>query len=464
MGVLDVALGSALSFPAVPVLRDGSSCGEKHVLRWFPTSCGPVVISMLWWCEGTTGNRPAAERAGRGERTMTEMAERRRQTGPADLDALGATLTEEERGVQDRARAFVEDQVLPSIEDWFEQGTFPRQLVPALGELGLLGMHLEGYGCAGKGAVSYGLACLELEAGDSALRSFVSVQSSLAMFAIWKYGSEEQKQRYLPGMAAGEIIGCFGLTEPEAGSDPGSMKTTARRDGPDWVLEGHKRWVTNGSIADVAVVWAKTEEGVRGFLVPRQTPGMATQYIQGKWSLRASVSSEIILSSCRLPQDAVLPTAVGLRAPLSCLNEARYGIVWGALGAARACYDAALSFALQRVQFGKPLAAFQLTQAKLVDMAVEIEKGVLLAYHLGRLKENGQLAPEQVSIGKLNSTREALKIARTARTVLGANGVTLAYPVIRHSVNLESVLTYEGTSEIHQLAIGRALTGISAFS
>ena len=314
------------------------------------------------------------------------------------------------------------------------------------------------------GAISYGLACLELEAGDSAFRSFVSVQSSLAMFAIWKFGSEEQKQQYLPAMAAGKMVGCFGLTEPEAGSDPASMRTGARRDGRDWVLDGHKRWLTNGSIADVAVIWAKTEEGIRGFLVPRNTPGFSTADIHGKMSLRASVSSEAMLSSCRLPEDAVLPGALGLRAPLSCLNEARYGIIWGALGAARSCYEAALSFSLQRVQFGKPLAAFQLTQAKLVDMAVEIEKGVLLAYHLGRLKETGRLSSHQVSVGKLNSTREAIKIAREARTILGANGVTLAYPVIRHAANLESVLTYEGTAEIHQLAIGRGLTGISAFS
>jgi glutaryl-CoA dehydrogenase len=392
------------------------------------------------------------------------MAAGRHRTDPGDLDALGADVSQDERLVQQKVRDFVHDQVLPSIEDWFEKSIFPRHLVPALGQLGVLGMHLQGYGCANSGAVSYGLACLELEAGDSALRSFVSVQSSLAMFAIWKFGSEEQKQRYLPAMAAGETIGCFGLTEPEAGSDPASMRTRAIRRGPDWVLDGHKRWMTNGSIADVAVIWAKAEEGVRGFLVPRQTRGFSTRDIEGKWSLRASVSSEAILDGCHLPEDALLPGALGLRGPLSCLNEARYGIVWGALGAARACYEAALSLALERVQFGKPLAAFQLTQAKLVDMAVEIEKGMLLAYHLGRLKERGRLTSEQVSVGKLNSTREAMKIARSARTILGANGVTAAYPVMRHAANLESVLTYEGTSEIHQLAIGRALTGISAFS
>jgi glutaryl-CoA dehydrogenase len=395
---------------------------------------------------------------------MTDMAPGRNRTDPGDLDALGADVSEDERLVQQKVRDFVHDQVLPSIEDWFEESIFPRYLVPALGQLGVLGMHLRGYGCANRGAVSYGLACLELEAGDSALRSFVSVQSSLAMFAIWKFGSEEQKQRYLPAMAAGEVVGCFGLTEPEAGSDPSSMRTRAARDGTDWVLDGHKRWMTNGSIADVAVIWAKAEEGVRGFLVPRQTPGFSTRHIEGKWSLRASVSSEAFLDACRLPEEAVLPDALGLRGPLSCLNEARYGIVWGALGAARACYEAAISHSLERVQFGKPLAAFQLTQAKLVDMAVEIDKGMLLAYHLGRLKEAGRLTSEQVSVGKLNSTREALKIARSARTILGANGVTAAYPVMRHAANLESVLTYEGTSEIHQLAIGRALTGINAFS
>jgi glutaryl-CoA dehydrogenase len=382
---------------------------------------------------------------------------------PTDLPGLGAPLNEKEALAQHAARAFVREHVLPSIEEWFEEGVFPRELVSALGQLGVLGMHLQGYGCAGAGAVSYGLTCFEFEAGDSGFRSFISVQGSLAMFPIWKYGSEEQKSHFLPAMAAGEMIGCFGLTEPEVGSDPAAIKTRARKAGRDWILDGHKRWVTNGSIADVAVVWAMTEEGIRGFLVPRGTPGFATSEIKHKWSLRASVSSEIMLSSCRLPDEAVLPGVVGLRGPLSCLNEARFGIVWGALGAARACYEAALSYALERRQFGKTIAAFQLTQAKLADMAIELEKGLLLAYHLGRLKEAGRLTPEQVSLGKLNSTREALKIARTARTVLGANGVTLEHPVIRHAANLESVLTYEGTAEIHQLTIGRALTGSSAF-
>jgi len=392
------------------------------------------------------------------------MPEATEKMDPADLTALGAALSEDELLVQRTVRTFVDERVLPSIESWFENGIFPRELVAELGRLGVLGMHLQGYGCAGAGAVSYGLACLELEAGDSGFRSFVSVQGSLAMFPIWKYGSEEQKRRFLPAMAAGEMVGCFGLTEPDVGSDPASMRSRARREGRDWVLDGRKRWVTNGSIADVAVIWAQTEEGIRGFLVPRGTRGFSAAEIRGKLSLRASVSSEVTLDSCRLPDENVLPGVAGLRGPLSCLNEARYGIVWGALGAARACYETALSYALKREQFGKPVASFQLTQAKLADMAVELEKGLLLAYHLGRLKEAGTLTPDQVSVGKLNSTREALEIARSARTILGANGVTLDYPVIRHAANLESVLTYEGTAEVHQLTIGRALTGLSAFN
>ena len=392
------------------------------------------------------------------------MPEATEKMDPADLTALGAALSADEILVQRTVRAFVDERVLPSIESWFENGIFPRELVAELGRLGVLGMHLQGYGCAGAGAVSYGLACLELEAGDSGFRSFVSVQGSLAMFPIWKYGSEEQKRRFLPAMAAGEMVGCFGLTEPDVGSDPASMRSRARREGRDWVLDGRKRWVTNGSIADVAVIWAQTEEGIRGFLVPRGTRGFSAAEIRGKLSLRASVSSEVTLDSCRLPDENVLPGVAGLRGPLSCLNEARYGIVWGALGAARACYETALSYALKREQFGKPVASFQLTQAKLADMAVELEKGLLLAYHLGRLKEAGTLTPDQVSLGKLNSTREALDIARSARTILGANGVTLDYPVIRHAANLESVLTYEGTAEVHQLTIGRALTGLSAFN
>jgi glutaryl-CoA dehydrogenase len=326
-------------------------------------------------------------------------------------------------------------------------------------------MHLRGYGCAGTNAVSYGLACLELEAGDSGARSFVSVQGSLAMYPIWRYGSEEQKRRWLPAMAAGEVIGCFGLTEPDFGSNPAGMRTSARRDGDDWVLNGTKMWITNGGIADVAVVWARTEdEGVRGFLVPAGTHGFSTRDIERKLSLRASVTSELVLEDCRLPSDAVLPEVRGMRGPLSCLNEARYGIVWGSMGAARACFQSALEYATTRVQFDRPIGGFQLTQQKLADMLVELSKGTLLALHLGRMKDEGRLAPEQVSLGQLNNVREALAIARTARTILGANGVTLEYPVIRHANNLESVLTYEGTSEVHSLILGQAVTGLAAFT
>jgi glutaryl-CoA dehydrogenase len=377
-----------------------------------------------------------------------------------DLDRL---LSEEERLIRDTTRGFVTDKVLPEIAGWFERGHFPRELAKELGGLGLLGMHLEGYGCAGTNAVSYGLAALELEAGDSGFRSFASVQGSLAMFPIWEYGSEEQKQQWLPRMAAGEVIGCFGLTEPDFGSNPAGMRTSARRDGGDWVLNGTKMWITNGGIADLAVVWARAEEGVLGFLVPTGTRGFSTRDIDRKLSLRASVTSELVLDDCRLPGDAALPGVRGMRGPLSCLNEARYGIVWGAMGAARACLASALDYATSRVQFDRPIGAFQLTQQKLADMLVELSKGTLLALHLGRLKDDGRLTPQQVSLGKLNNVREALTIARSARTILGANGVTLEYPVIRHANNLESVLTYEGTSEIHTLILGQALTGLDAF-
>ncbi|MDQ4125947.1 MAG: acyl-CoA dehydrogenase family protein [Actinomycetota bacterium] len=383
---------------------------------------------------------------------------------PFDFLGLDALLSDEEKMVRDSARRFVSDRVLPGIEKWFEEGEFPHEVAPELGRLGLLGMHLEGYGCAGTNAVSYGLACLELEAGDSGFRSFVSVQGSLAMFPIWKYGSEEQKQEWLPRMAAGEAIGCFGLTEPDSGSDPASMRTTARRDGSDWVLNGNKMWITNGGVADVAVVWARTDEGIRGFVVPAGTRGFAARNIHRKLSLRASVTSELILDDCRLPGDAVLPGVTGLKGPLSCLTEARFGIVWGAMGAARACYESALEYSKTRSQFGKPIGSFQLTQRKLVDMLVEIEKGMLVALHLGRMKDQGTATPQQVSFGKLNNVREALAIAREARTILGANGVTLEYPVIRHMNNLESVLTYEGTSEIHTLVLGKEITGLDAFS
>ena len=382
---------------------------------------------------------------------------------PLDFLDLDRLLSEEERLIRDTTRDFVADKVLPEIAGWFERGHFPRELAKELGGLGLLGMHLHGYGCAGTNAVSYGLASLELEAGDSGFRSFVSVQGSLAMFPIWRYGSEEQKQQWLPRMAAGEVIGCFGLTEPDFGSNPAGMRTSARRDGDDWVLDGTKMWITNGGIADLAVVWARAEEGVRGFLVPTDTPGFSTRDIDRKLSLRASVTSELVLEGCRLPGDAVLPEVKGMRGPLSCLNEARYGIVWGAMGAARACFASALDYATTRVQFDRPIGGFQLTQQKLADMLVELSKGTLLALHLGRMKDEGRLTPEQVSLGKLNNVREALQVAHAARTILGANGVTLEYPVIRHANNLESVLTYEGTSEVHSLVLGQALTGLNAF-
>ncbi|SCG45388.1 acyl-CoA dehydrogenase family protein [Micromonospora inositola] len=384
---------------------------------------------------------------------------------PLDLLDIDASLSEEERQIRAVVRQLVEDRVRPHVAGWYEDGQVPaRELAREFGKLGLLGMHLTGYGCAGASAVAYGLACLELEAGDSGVRSLVSVQGSLAMYAIWRFGSEEQKQRWLPAMAAGEAIGCFGLTEPDHGSDPASMATRARRDGDDWILSGAKMWITNAPIADVGVIWARTDEGVRGFAVPMDTPGVTAREIRHKMSLRASLTGEIALDDVRLPADARLPEAIGLKAPLSCLTEARHGIVWGALGAARDCLEAALSYATTRTQFGRPLAGFQLTQAKLADMAVEWNKGLLLALHLGRLADAGKLRPEQVSVGKLNNVREALAIARECRTILGANGVSGEYPVMRHANNLESVLTYEGTSEIHQLVIGQRLTGLSAFA
>jgi glutaryl-CoA dehydrogenase len=378
-----------------------------------------------------------------------------------DLDELH---TPEEREIRDTVRRLVDKEVRPHITRWYEDGRAPvRELSRRFGELGLLGMHLSGYGCAGASAVAYGLACLELEAADSGVRSLVSVQGSLAMYAIWRYGSDEQKERWLPRMATGEAIGCFGLTEPDHGSDPGSMSTRAVRDGGDWVLTGTKMWITNAPVAAVAVIWARSAEGVVGFAVPTDSPGFVAREVRHKLSLRASSTGEIVLDGVRLPESARLPGARGLKAPLSCLTQARYGIVWGALGAARDCLETALSYAVSREQFGKPLAAFQLTQAKLADMAVEWHKGYLLALHLGRRGEAGELTAPAVSIGKLNNVREALGIARTCRTILGANGISGEYPVLRHANNLESVLTYEGTSEIHQLVIGQALTGVSAF-
>jgi glutaryl-CoA dehydrogenase len=385
-------------------------------------------------------------------------------TAPLELLSIDHLLTDEEQAIQETVRRFTADQVRPHIAQWYEAGEIPLELAREAGKLGLLGMHLTGYGCAGTNAVSYGLACMELEAADSGVRSLVSVQGSLAMFAIWKFGSEEQKQRWLPGMAEGSLIGCFGLTEPDFGSNPAGMRTRARRDGDEWVLDGTKMWITNGSVADVAVVWARTEEGIRGFIVPTETPGFSAPKIGGKLSLRASITSELVLEGVRLPADAVLPEVAGLRGPLSCLNEARFGIVFGALGAARDCLEAAIAYAADREVFDRPLASFQLTQAKLADMTLELHKGFLLALHLGRLKDDGKLRPEQVSLGKLNNVREAIEIARTCRTILGANGITLEYPIMRHANNLESVLTYEGTTEVHQLVIGQALTGHSAFS
>jgi glutaryl-CoA dehydrogenase len=373
-------------------------------------------------------------------------------------------IGEEDLAIRDTVRRYVEDKVKPQLADWYETASIPaRDLAKELGSLGLLGMHLEGYGCAGTSATAYGLACMELEAGDSGLRSLVSVQGSLAMFAIWKHGSEEQKLEWLPRMAAGEAIGCFGLTEPDFGSDPSGMRTRARRDGADWVLNGTKMWITNGSIADVAVVWAQTDDRIRGFVVPTDTAGFSAPEIKRKMSLRASVTSELVLENVRLPASAMLPEAAGLSGPLSCLNEARFGIVFGALGAARDCLETAISYTRERQIYGKPLAAFQATQIKLADMSLELGKGMLLALQLGRLKDEGSLRPQQVSLGKLNNVREAIAIARECRTILGAAGITLEYPIMRHANNLESVLTYEGTSEVHQLVIGQALTGQSAF-
>jgi glutaryl-CoA dehydrogenase len=383
---------------------------------------------------------------------------------PIDVLAVGSLLSDEERAVRDTVRRFVDARVRPHIAAWFEDGVFPaRELAPELGALGLLGMHLEGYGCAGTSAVAYGVACLEVEAVDSGLRSFVSVQGSLAMRSIHEFGSEEQKQQWLPAMAAGTAIGCFGLTEPDFGSNPGGMRTAARRRGADWVLSGGKMWITNGSVADVAVIWARTDEGVRGFLVPRDTPGFTASDVHGKLSLRASVTSELVFDDCVLPADAMLPGARGLGAPLSSLGEARYGILWGAVGAARDCYSTALDYAKTRVQFDRPIAGFQLTQNKLVAMMLELEKAHLLALHIGRLKDAGAALPAHISFGKLNNVRAALEIARTARTILGANGITGEYPVLRHANNLESVLTYEGTAEIHTLVLGEAITGLAAY-
>ncbi|QLL07880.1 acyl-CoA dehydrogenase family protein [Mycobacterium vicinigordonae] len=387
------------------------------------------------------------------------------RSGPDPLDFLAVDnqLSEDERAIGQAVRRYAAKELAPHVRDWYARGTFDRSIAPGLGRLGLLGMHLRGFGCSGTSAVAYGVACRELEAVDSGLRSFVSVQGSLAMFAIHRWGSEEHKEEWLPRMARGDVIGCFGLTEADAGSDPGSMRTSARRLGTDWVVNGSKMWITNGEIADIAVVWAATEQGIRGFVVPTTVPGFTTRAVRDKLSLRASVTSELFLDDVRLPADAMLPGAAGLRGPLSCLNEARYGILWGAVGAARACYDEALTFTTLRSQFGRPLASFQLTQRKLADLLIAVNSAALVALQIGRLKDNGGVHPTQISFGKLANVRAALDVARTARGMLGAAGVTLDYAVMRHMANLESVVTYEGTEEMHMLALGRQLTRISAF-
>jgi len=383
---------------------------------------------------------------------------------PLELFDFDSLLSEEERAMRDVVRQYVDAEIKPYVADWFESGHIPaRELAKGFGSLGLLGMHLEGYGCAGTSAVAYGLAAMELEAGDSGIRSLVSVQGSLAMYAIHAFGSEEHRQQWLPGMAAGELIGCFGLTEADFGSNPSGMRTSAKQEGSDWILNGSKMWITNGSVADVAVVWAQTDDGIRGFVVPTDTPGFQANDIHRKMSLRASVTSELVFDGMRLPADAMLPGVAGLKGPLSCLNEARFGIVFGTMGAARDCLETALSYSIDREQFDRPIAGYQLTQEKLADMTLELGKGMLLALHLGRLKDDHRLRPEQVSLGKLNNARQALAIARTCRSIMGGNGITLEYPVIRHMNNLESVFTYEGTNEMHTLVVGQALTGLPAF-
>ena len=387
-----------------------------------------------------------------------------RRTGPLQLLALEDQLDDAQRAVRDGVRTLVGDVVRPNIATWFERGELPiRELAKAFGSLGLFGMHLTGYGCAGLDSLSYGLACMELESADSGIRSFVSVQGSLAMFALWRWGSDEHKERWLPAMVTGEAIGCFGLTEPDFGSNPAGMRTRARRDGGDWVLDGTKAWITNGSVADVAIVWARSDDGIRGFAVPTDTPGFSAREIKHKLSLRASVTSELVLEGVRLPADAMLPEATSMRGPLSCLDEARFGIVFGALGAARDCLETTIDYACSRVQFDRPIAGYQLTQRKLADLTLELDKGYLLALHLAGLKDSGRLTSEMISAGKLNNAREALTIARECRTILGANGISLEYPVLRHANNLESVITYEGSSEVHTLVLGKALTGLDAF-
>jgi glutaryl-CoA dehydrogenase len=394
---------------------------------------------------------------------MSEIAFAR--PDPHDFLDIDSLLSDEEILLRDTVRTYVEKEITPNVGDWWDEGVIPHaNLAKAFGDLGMFGMHLEGYGCAGTSATAYGLASLELEAGDSGIRSFVSVQGSLAMFPIWKFGSEEQKQTWLPQMARGEVIGCFGLTEADSGSDPSSMRTNARRDGSDWIINGSKMWITNGSIADIAIVWAQTDDGVRGFIIPTDSPGFSAPEIKKKASLRASVTSELILDDIRVPDDFVLPGVASMRGPLSCLNEARFGIAFGVMGSARSCYETALAYAKERVQFDVPIASFQLTQRKLVDMMVAVQRGTLVALHLGRRKDEGTLTPEQVSFGKFDNVRNALDVARTGRSILGANGITLEYPIFRHMANLETVYTYEGTNEIHTLVMGEAITGLNAFT
>ena len=409
---------------------------------------------------GNDAGETPAEVPGETPAAVPELAALRAASDVLGLDAL---LSDEERALRDRVRSFVDERIRPNIKDWYEDAVFPVEIVRELGDLGVLGMHLQGYGCPGRSAVEYGLAAMELEAGDSGLRTFVSVQGSLAMTAIHKFGSEEQKNSYLPAMAAGEVIGCFGLTEPTAGSDPSAMATKAVHDGDGWVLSGTKRWIGLASVADVAVIWAQTEHGIRGFLVPTDTPGFTAVAIEPKLSMRASIQCDVFLEDVRLPDSALLPGAKGLRGPFSCLNEARYGILWGSMGAARDSYEAALAYSLERMQFDKPLAAYQITQEKLVNMLLEIQKGVLLAVHTGRMKDAGTLEPVQISVGKLNNVREAIAICREARAILGGNGITLDYSPLRHANNLESVRTYEGTDEVHTLILGQHITGIGAF-
>src|SRR6201995_2791008 len=455
-------------FPGIGATGSATASGASGTTAMNPPdkrSSGGTLLPFMPWQPSPNGAVANAD-----DSTSPRWQDETMSTGtlpdfnPQDPLGLDSSLSDDEVAVRDTVRQFCAEHVIPHVAEWFEIGDLPvRDLAKHFGQLGLLGMHLEGYGCGGASSVHYGLACTELEAADSGIRAMVSVQGSLAMFAIGRFGSEEQKQQWLPGMAAGELLGCFGLTEPDAGSDPASMTTRAKRDGSDWVINGRKMWITNGSVADVAIVWAATDDGIRGFIIPIHTPGFTANTIHHKLSLRASITSELVLDDVRVPADAMLPEAKGLRGPLSCLAEARYGIVWGSMGAALSALQAALDYATQRTQFGRPIAGFQLTQAKLVDMAVELHKGQLLCLHLGRLNDSVALRPDQVSFGKLNNTREAIEICRTARTILGGHGISPEYPVIRHMVNLESLLTYEGTPEMHQLILGQAFTGIDAF-